>query len=92
MDLTLKFLTLLETVDYIILLLEESGDKWNYSELSHIAQTLRDSIVGKHLLMHPNRCNTSTIYSTVETYLWGCEIELNTLKFAAMDSCYTKFI
>ena len=66
---------------FTTIMLDESTDESNRSEMSLIVRILRNSKIENHFsdLVHLRRCDAETIFSEVETYF----------KSAGMDACST---
>ena len=84
-------LCIVRKCDYLTIMLDESTDESNRSELSLIACIVNNGSIENHFLdlKHLTRCDASSIFTTVETYLREKEIEINRVKFAGMDGCST---
>ena len=84
-------LCIVRKCDYLTIMLDESTDESNRSELSLIARIVNNGSIENHFLdlKHLTRCDASSIFTTVETYLREKEIEINRVKFAGMDGCST---
>jgi len=73
------------------LLLDESTDESNRSELSLIVRTVKNGTVLNHFLelLQLRRGDAMTIFTTVEAFLRKEEIYITRTRFAGMDGCTT---
>ena len=86
-----KTLQTIKSCDYFTLMLDESTDESNRSELSHIFRIVNNEIIENHFLdlMQLQRCDAETIFKSFETNLRDSGVEIQRIKFAGMDGCST---
>ena len=85
-------ISVVKQCDFTTIMLDESTDKSNQSEMSLIVQILQNSMIESHILdlVHLRRCDAKTIFSEVETYfIRDNDLDLKKIKFANMDGCST---
>ena len=83
-----KTLQMIESYDYLTLMLGESIDETNRSELSHIFRIASNGAIENHFLdlMQLQRCEAETIFKSFETNLCDSGVEIQRIKFAGMDA------
>lgn len=73
------------------LLLDESTDESNRSELSLFARIVKNGKVVNHFLdlLHLSRCDAQSISTKVFEFLQDEELDIKKTRFAGMDGCST---
>ena len=81
----------LKTCNEFTLLLDESTDEANRSELSLIVRMIKDGKTENHFpdLLQLNRGDTETIFESVSDCLRENELDIKRTRFAGMDGCST---
>ena len=81
----------IKSCDHFTLLLDESTNESNHSELSLIARVVREGKIENHFLylLQLNRCDTETIFNVIQTFLNKENIDISRVLFAGMDGCST---
>ena len=77
--------------EHFTLLLEESRDESNRSELSLIARRVKEGVIQNHFLdlLQLCRCHTNSIFETVHGFLQQENIDIIHIHFAGMDGSST---
>ena len=80
-------LSIVKKCDFTTIMLDESTDESNQSEMSLTVHILRNSMIENHFLdlVHLRRCDAETIFSEVETYLRENDLDFKKIKFASMN-------
>ena len=73
------------------LLLDESTDESNRSELSLFARIVKDGKVVNHFLdlLHLSRCDAQSIFTKMFKFLQDEKLDIKNTRFAGMDGCST---
>ena len=81
----------LKTCNEFTLLLEESTDEANHSELLLIVHMIKDGKIGNHFLdlLQLNHGDAETIFESVSDCLRENELDIKHTRFAGMDGCST---
>ena len=81
----------LKTCNKFTLLLGESTDEANRSELSLIIRMIKDGKIENHFLdlLQLNRGDAETIFESVSDCLRENELDIKRTRFAGMDGCFT---
>ena len=77
--------------EYFTLLLDESTDNANRSELSLIARIVdEDGCIQNHFLtlIQLQRCDALSIFTAVYDYLEAMEIYITRMSFSGLDGCH----
>ena len=81
----------LKTCNEFTLLLDESTDEANRSELSLIVRMIKDGKIENHFLdlLQLNRGDAETIFESVSDCLRENELDIKRTRFAGIDGCST---
>ena len=77
--------------EHLTILMDESTDESNRSQLSVICRVVKNAKVENYFLdlLNLSRCDAETIFHRIESFLREKGVEITRIRFAGMDGCST---